>query len=278
MKKMHTMMMFLFAALTLIASTQARAACSATTWDLTAGQTINVGTVKVSNDSANLYITYTLAYPGATLGNLHMWVGDHISLVPSNKQGIPVPGQFPWKVDATGLTASTLAIPLTALGIVDESKVCGMSLFVVTHAEVSMDSDHDGQKEDETAFGGDTSGSGPRWWFYGAYSICCQPQYTLIKLKTFTSGYLAGRVTLRWTTASEFENAGFFLLRSEDADGDYERLNSHVIPAKGTSLRGASYTYTDKGGQRKKTYYYKLEDVDTHGTSTFHGPIQVKIK
>jgi hypothetical protein len=27
--------------------------------------------------------------------------------------------------------------------------------------------------DNETAFGGDIPGDGPRWWFYGEYEICC---------------------------------------------------------------------------------------------------------
>lgn len=27
--------------------------------------------------------------------------------------------------------------------------------------------------DDETAFGGDKPGTGPRWWYYGEYKICC---------------------------------------------------------------------------------------------------------
>ncbi len=103
-------------------------------------------------------------------------------------------------------------------------------------------------------------------------------QYTLITLKSFTAKYSGGKVTLQWKTASEFENAGFYLVRSVSANGGYERVNARIIPAKGTVVKGASYTYTDKGVQRKKTYYYQLEDIDTHGKSALHGPVPVQIK
>lgn len=258
-----------------IFTVQARAVCNPGIWDLTAGQTIKVGTVSMSNDALNLYVTYKLTYTGATFGTLHTWVGDDISLVPSNAQGIPVPGQFPWHVDVSGLTTATLAIPLSSLGITDMTKMCNTVLYVVAHAEVSMDSNNDGQMETETAFGGDIAGPGNRWWFYG-YTVCCDFQMTLVKLKKFTAAPGARKVALKWTTASEYENAGFYLLRSEDGEDGYERVNPHMVPSKGTMVRGASYSFTDTGLQRNRTYYYKLEDVDTAGTSTFHGPLRVK--
>ena len=36
---------------------------------------------------------------------------------------------------------------------------------------------------------------------------------------------------------------------------------------------GASYSYIDDTVANGITYYYKLEDVDIYGTSTFHGPV-----
>jgi hypothetical protein len=145
--------------------------CGTTTWDLTAGQTTNVGTVTVSNDLDNLYVTYTLTYPGATLGTLHLWVGNDLLTLPKAGNGAPIPGQFPYQQDATGATAYTFTVPFTDLLIQDANGACGLPLYVVTHAEVDMDGIPGG--EHETAFGGPTAGSGPRWWFYGVYTVCC---------------------------------------------------------------------------------------------------------
>jgi hypothetical protein len=51
------------------------------------------------------------------------------------------------------------------------------------------------------------------------------------------------------------------------------KLNDEIIPAKGSATQGAKYTFTDKTAQGKNTYFYKLEDVDVFGISTFHGPV-----
>ena len=146
-------------------------ACGTTSWDLTAGQTIDVGSVTVENDADNLYVTYTLDYPGACFGTLHLWVGDDLANVPKTPKGIPIPGQFPYHFDATGETEYTFTIPLTDVGI-DLDAECENTLYVVPHAEVDLDCNPE-TNNNETAFGGDTPGGGPRWWFYGVYTTCC---------------------------------------------------------------------------------------------------------
>ena len=80
-------------------------------------------------------------------------------------------------------------------------------------------------------------------------------------------------MAIAWTTESEIDNAGFNLYRSESENGDYTKINNSLIPAKGSSTQGASYEFTDKDVQNRKTYYYKLEDIDLNGTSTMHGPV-----
>ncbi len=181
---MKTFWSLVLGALALIAAQAPKAAqaqtCGATSWDLTAGQHIDVGTVTVSNSQTHLYVTYTLDdpdYPNAAFGTLHLWAGNDLLNVPANKQGTPVPGQFCGAdggacVDATGLQTYTFAVPFSDLNIVDATSVCGSSLYVVTHAEVDLDGDASTPGH-ETAFGGSNVGSGTRWWFYGVYSVCC---------------------------------------------------------------------------------------------------------
>ncbi|MCX5896270.1 MAG: DUF1566 domain-containing protein, partial [Proteobacteria bacterium] len=100
---------------------------------------------------------------------------------------------------------------------------------------------------------------------------------TVIDLASFTAAAEADRVILEWTTASEIDNAGFNLYRSESEDGEYAKINGSFIPAKGSPTQGASYEYVDKNVKLWKKAYYKLEDIDLNGTSTFHGPIKTRV-
>ncbi len=149
--------------------------CPPTVWNLTAGQHTVVGTVTVWNDTDTIYVRYdidTEANPSLTFGTLHVWVGTDLTNLPTNPQGIPVPGQFCQAdggqcFDATGLTSHTFRIPFAELALPDISNACGQDLYVFTHAEIS---------NGETAWGGNVSvnvDEPGRWYYYGQYTICC---------------------------------------------------------------------------------------------------------
>jgi hypothetical protein len=96
---------------------------------------------------------------------------------------------------------------------------------------------------------------------------------TVIKLASFKAIPDYNKVTLKWTTESEIDNAGFNIYRAKAEKGEYVKINATLIAAKGSSTQGASYQFIDKNVHSRKTYYYKLEDIDLNGNSTFHGPI-----
>jgi hypothetical protein len=95
-----------------------------------------------------------------------------------------------------------------------------------------------------------------------------------IGLRAMTTS--ASLVTVEWTTASELNTAGFNLYRSESRDGSYTRINSELIPHSPDPQIGGSYSFTDTNVVAGRTYYYQLEDVETGGATTRHGPIEVK--
>jgi len=80
-------------------------------------------------------------------------------------------------------------------------------------------------------------------------------------------------VTLVWSTASELDNSGFNLYRADLEDGEYNKINDSLIPSQGSSTQGANYEFIDTAVQNRKTYYYKLEDIDLNGNSSTHGPV-----
>ncbi len=77
-----------------------------------------------------------------------------------------------------------------------------------------------------------------------------------------------------WCTEVELDNIGFNLYRAEAEGGEYIKINDALIPAKGSSAQGAAYEFVDADVQNRKTYFYKLEDIDLDGVSTLHGPIK----
>lgn len=103
---------------------------------------------------------------------------------------------------------------------------------------------------------------------------------TLIK-DSFSATVSERVVTLTWETATEFNNAGFFIWRGQLLAGktecslnpeDYTEVKriSTLVLAQGESGSGASYYYQDEAVESGNTYCYALEDVELDGTSTFH--------
>ena len=101
----------------------------------------------------------------------------------------------------------------------------------------------------------------------------CGAPTTAVKLASLAAVGTDGGVSLRWSTASELDNLGFNLYRGPAAGGPWTQLNAALIPGLGSSPIGQSYGWRDSGLVNGTTYYYRLEDVDTHARSTFHGPI-----
>ena len=96
---------------------------------------------------------------------------------------------------------------------------------------------------------------------------------TEVKLTSFTAAGYDGGMLLEWETASELNNLGFHLYRATSAEGPYQRITSGAIPGLGSSPEGARYSYKDSGLENGKTYYYKLEDIETTGKTELHGPV-----
>ncbi|HEY1013905.1 MAG TPA: hypothetical protein VGE07_14435 [Herpetosiphonaceae bacterium] len=88
----------------------------------------------------------------------------------------------------------------------------------------------------------------------------------------------AGRrpqVTVRWTTASELNSAGFHLYRGEQADGPFARVTPQLIPAAPDPLLGGSYVFTDTDVLAGRTYFYQLEEVEAGGATSRQGTVEV---
>ncbi len=74
-----------------------------------------------------------------------------------------------------------------------------------------------------------------------------------------------GAVVITWSTQSELNNAGFFIKRSNQRDGQFQIINASMIPGAGTSSEKQFYTYTDTTAQPNVVYYYQIEDVSLDG-------------
>ena len=76
---------------------------------------------------------------------------------------------------------------------------------------------------------------------------------------------MTGAVVITWSTQSELNNAGFFIKRSQQKDGEFKVINAVMIPGAGTTSEKQFYAYTDTTAQPNVVYYYQIEDVSLDG-------------
>lgn len=129
-------------------------------FDIFGGQTIPAGTLDVTNDDENLYVTYNLSGNWYT-GQTHLYVGSPDGL-PVNGQNTPIPGQFPYSVHHDPMTQSyTYTIPLSTL------PPC---YIIAAHSELHLLDANGNEIQEETgwSFGTEFPGS-DRWGWYSEY-------------------------------------------------------------------------------------------------------------
>jgi hypothetical protein len=91
-----------------------------------------------------------------------------------------------------------------------------------------------------------------------------------VELTEFKLTPKANGVLAEWKTASELDNLGFILSRSEQAGGTYQQIASYLshssLKGQGTTASETAYTFGDYSVlQPGQEYYYKLENVDVGG-------------
>ncbi|MBV9468802.1 MAG: SBBP repeat-containing protein, partial [Abitibacteriaceae bacterium] len=102
------------------------------------------------------------------------------------------------------------------------------------------------------------------------------PTATAVKLISFTATRYTGVLWLNWQTGYEVDNLGFNVYR--EGKGKRVRLNRTGLIA-GSALQGAGSgeTYAWPDALQAPGTKYWLEDVDTRGKSTWHGPITPRV-
>ena len=95
-----------------------------------------------------------------------------------------------------------------------------------------------------------------------------------VELTSFTAQATTEGVLLKWSTASELNNHGFEVERSQDGTEFYTVA---FIKGAGTTTEGKDYSYTDdveyKGGE---IFYYRLKQVDLDGRIEYSDIVEVE--
>jgi hypothetical protein len=94
-----------------------------------------------------------------------------------------------------------------------------------------------------------------------------------VELTSFTASAKSVGVVLNWTTASEINNHGFEIERSQDNESFY-RIG--FVQGTGTTTEMQSYSFVDDiEYSGVKTYYYRLRQVDLDGRSQYSDVVNV---
>lgn len=97
-----------------------------------------------------------------------------------------------------------------------------------------------------------------------------QAAVTLISFRAISQD---GSVVLLWETATELDNAGFYINRSMQRDSGYQRINQDILVTRGDGVTGAKYEYLDENVVNGMTYWYRLEAIDLNQNSSFFEPV-----
>lgn len=80
------------------------------------------------------------------------------------------------------------------------------------------------------------------------------------------------KVTLKWTTASEVDNYGYFVWRSDSEEGTYTQMNKRAIPGAGNSDTPTNYVWEDRDVELNRVYWYYLESISVQGVREKFSP------
>lgn len=99
---------------------------------------------------------------------------------------------------------------------------------------------------------------------------------TVVTLQSLTASRGGDQIVVRWETGSELGTLGFHILRSETgALGDAVRVTTRLIPARGSTVTGAAYSWAGRvDGSAGGDEAYWLEEIEVDGGAQRYGPVR----
>ena len=93
-----------------------------------------------------------------------------------------------------------------------------------------------------------------------------------VELSSFSASVISGDVYLKWTTATETNNRGFEIQRSNN--GEFATIG--FVKGNGTTSETQSYSFIDKKVEAGK-YSYRIKQTDLNGQFSYSNVIEVDI-
>lgn len=93
-----------------------------------------------------------------------------------------------------------------------------------------------------------------------------------VELVSFNAEIQENGITLKWETATELNNSGFEIERSDD---NMSFIKLGFIKGKGTTTEKQEYMYRDNDIKGKGKFFYRLKQLDHDGTESLSNVIEV---
>ena len=93
-----------------------------------------------------------------------------------------------------------------------------------------------------------------------------------VELTSFTVQAKEENIILNWSTATELNNSGFDIERSQDSK---EFVKLGFVEGHGTTSQPQGYTFVDNNVTAKTKYYYRLKQVDNDGSFEYSETIKI---
>lgn len=95
-----------------------------------------------------------------------------------------------------------------------------------------------------------------------------------VELTSFSASVIGNNIVLNWRTATELNNSGFHIEKSED-NLNFQSVG--FVAGFGTTTESKNYTFTDNSFT-DGTYYYRLKQIDFDGTFSYSNVVQVDVE
>lgn len=95
-----------------------------------------------------------------------------------------------------------------------------------------------------------------------------------VELISFAAVELNSMIELKWSTASEINNAGFEVQRSKDG---VQFENLQFVDGNGNSQEILEYNFIDKDAKLGESYFYRLRQIDFDGKFEFSDIIKASL-
>ncbi len=111
-------------------------------------------------------------------------------------------------------------------------------------------------------------------WFWAIDNVTVFASGAIpVELTNFDAKAMDNKVVLNWATATETNNSGFAIERSNDGKV-FEQIA--FVPGNGTSTERHIYSYTD-ASSLSGTFTYRLRQVDFDGTISYSNAVEVTV-